>query len=52
VRTYARSVLSSVADVELRFSSIGSPWRWAVPIAIAVAALWYAARRLAHQDVA
>jgi len=52
VRTYARSVLAAVADVELRFSSIASPWRWLVPVAVAVIALGYATHRLADQDVA
>jgi ABC-2 type transport system permease protein len=52
VRTYARSVLAAVADVELRFSAIASPWRWLVPLLVAALALGYATRRLTHQDVA
>jgi ABC-2 type transport system permease protein len=52
VRTYSRSVLSDLADVTLRFSAISSPYRWVVPLLVAVGALAYASWRLRRQDVA
>lgn len=52
VRTYARSILADVADVNLRFSAISSPARWIVPLVVAAVALAYASWRLARQDIA
>ena len=52
VRTYARSALNEIADVTLSFAAVASPYRWVVPPLVGVAALAYATRRLARQDVA
>jgi ABC-2 type transport system permease protein len=52
IRSYARSVLAGIAEVDLRFSAISSPWRWLVPLLVAALALGYATRRLHRQDVA
>jgi len=52
VRSYGRSVLSSVTGVTLRLAQISAPWRWVVPVAVALVALTYASRRLSRQDVA
>ena len=52
VRTYARSVLSGVADVPLRGTVVDSPARWVVPIAVGVVALAFTTWRLARRDIA
>jgi ABC-2 type transport system permease protein len=52
VRSYGRSVLSSITDVPFRLGEIAAPWRWAVPVVVLVAGLAYATRRLTRQDVA
>jgi ABC-2 type transport system permease protein len=51
VRTYARSVLSGIADITLRGTVITAPARWLVPLAVGVLALVFASWRLAHRDI-
>lgn len=51
VRTYARSILSDLTDVTLRFAAVSSPWRWLVPPLVTVVALAYATWRLRRQDI-
>jgi ABC-2 type transport system permease protein len=51
IRSYGRSVLSSITDVPFRLVEIDAPWRWAVPLAVLVGGLAYATRRLSRQDV-
>ncbi len=52
VRSYGRSTLSAIARVDLGLTQISAPWRWVVPLGVAVVALAYATRRLGRQDVA
>ena len=52
VRTYARSVLSAIADIPLSGTVIGSPARWLVPLAVGVLALVFATWRLTRRDIA
>jgi len=52
VRSYGRSTLSAITGDPIGFTQIGAPWRWLVPIGVAVVALAYATRRLARQDIA
>jgi ABC-2 type transport system permease protein len=52
VRSYGRSVLTGITGETFRFAAIASPWRWLVPLGVAVVSLAYATRRLARQDVA
>jgi ABC-2 type transport system permease protein len=52
VRTYARSVLTGIADVSLRGTVIDSPVRWVVPLVVGGLALAFATWRLARRDIA
>jgi ABC-2 type transport system permease protein len=52
VRTYARSVLTGIADVSLRGTVIDSPVRWIVPLVVGGLALAFATWRLARRDIA
>ena len=52
VRAYSRSILASVADVDLRLGDITLGAAIAVPLLVAAAATVLASRRLARQDVA
>jgi ABC-2 type transport system permease protein len=52
VRSYGRSTLSSISGADLGLTQIAAPWRWVVPLAVALVALAYATRRLTRQDIA
>ena len=52
VRSYGRSTLSAISGADLGLTQIAAPWRWVVPLGVALVALAYATRRLARQDVA
>jgi ABC-2 type transport system permease protein len=52
VRTYARSVLSGIADAPLTGTVVASPARWIVPVVVGVLALAFASWRLARRDIA
>jgi ABC-2 type transport system permease protein len=52
IRSYGRSTLSAMSGTYLGYAAISSPWRWVVPLGVALVALAYATRRLARQDIA
>ncbi len=52
VRTYARSVLSGIAEFPLRGTVVDSPARWIVPLAVGAVALAFATWRLSRRDIA
>jgi ABC-2 type transport system permease protein len=52
VRTYARSILSGVADAPLRGTVVTAPARWIIPVAVGALALAFASWRLARRDIA
>jgi ABC-2 type transport system permease protein len=52
VRTYARSVLSGIAEFPLRGTVVDSPMRWIAPVAVGLVALAFATWRLARRDIA
>jgi ABC-2 type transport system permease protein len=52
VRTYSRSVLTGIADVPLRGTSIDSPYRWIVPLVVGALAVVFATWRLSRRDIA
>ena len=51
VRSYGRSIVSSITGVTFSISAISSPWSWLVPIAVCLVGLAYATWRLSHQDI-
>ena len=51
VRSYGRSILTSITGQTFRFSQISNPWAWLVPLAVCIVGLAYATWRLAHQDI-
>jgi ABC-2 type transport system permease protein len=51
VRTYARSVLSGIAEMPLRGTVVGSPARWLLPLAVGAIALAFATWRLSRRDI-
>jgi len=51
VRTYARSVLTGVADMPLEGTVVASPARWVAPLAVGALALVFATLRLARRDI-
>ena len=51
VRTYARSVLSGIAEFPLRGTVVDSPARWVIPLAVGAVALAFATWRFARRDV-
>ena len=52
IRSYVRSILSSLTDVELKLGTFSLAVGIAVPLLVTVLALAYATRRLARTDVA
>jgi len=52
VRSYGRSTLSAISGADFGLTQIAAPWRWVVPLGVALVALAYATRRLARQDIA
>jgi ABC-2 type transport system permease protein len=52
VRSYVRSILSTITDVELRLGDFSLAVGILVPVAVTAAVLAYASRRLARTDVA
>jgi ABC-2 type transport system permease protein len=52
VRTYARSVLSGIAEMPLRGTAVDSPARWLVPLLVGALALAFATWRLSRRDIA
>jgi ABC-2 type transport system permease protein len=52
IRSYGRSTLSAISGHDLGFTQISAPWRWVVPLGVALVALAYATWRLGRQDIA
>lgn len=52
VRSYVRSILSTLTDIELKLGDFSLAMGIAVPVLVTIAALAYASRRLARTDVA
>jgi ABC-2 type transport system permease protein len=52
IRSYTRSVLSHATGAEFELGDVTQPWAVVVPLAVGIAALALATRRLRRQDVA
>lgn len=52
IRSYSRSILSTMTGANLRLSDFSTTASWLVPVIVALLALAYATRRLRNQDVA
>ena len=51
IRTYSRSVLTSLTGVTFRIQEISRPWQWLVPMLVGAAGLAYTVWRLRTQDI-
>jgi len=51
LRSYGRSMLSSVTGQTFRFTAISGPWTWLVPLVVGLTGVVYASWRLGRQDI-